>query len=331
MSHKKKISLSGVRPTARMHIGNYLGAVKQFVDLQNEYDTRIFIADYHALTTVTDPEQLRQMTFEIVVDYLACGLDPDQVRLYRQSDVPAHAELQCILNNVVPASFLLRAHAYKDAKANNQDVNAGILNYPILMAADIIMYDADIIPVGFDQKQHVEYARDFAEKFNHRYGKTFTLPEPLIMQSTGTVPGVDGRKMSKSYRNFIPLSASDIEISEAVMSIPTDSQPVHEPKVDYEQDVVYRFHTFFTPEPELAKITEGYAKGGLSYQESKKILIESIKQVIGPIRDRRSKLEQKPKEIYDLLTEGAKKSRVEAEQKMVQVRQTVGLDPRKDQ
>ncbi|MEX1087467.1 MAG: tryptophan--tRNA ligase, partial [Candidatus Paceibacterota bacterium] len=308
----KKILVSGVKPTARPHVGNYLGAMKQFVDMQNEYDTRIFIADYHALTTIRDAETLREMSFNIAVDYLAIGLDPKTTRIYKQSDIPSHTELAVILSNIVPASYLTRAHAYKDAEQKGKEINAGTLYYPILMAADIIMYDADVVPVGSDQKQHVEYARDFAEKFNTVYGDTFRIPEPYILEETKTVPGTDGRKMSKSYNNYIGLFASDEEIEKGIMSIPTDSQPLESPKTNYENDTLYQLHTHFTTGSELDKVNEGYREGGLGYKESKEILIKSLKEFIDPLRRKREVVANDTDHVFSVLDEGARAAQGEA-------------------
>ncbi len=325
MKQPNKKMLSGVKPTGRCHLGTYLGAMRQFVDLQESHDIKIFIADLHALNSIYDPDRMQELSREIAIDYLALGLDPEKVCIYRQSQVPEHTELQSILNNVVPVSYLLRAHAYKDARQKGEEVNAGVFNYPVLMAADIILYDTDVVPVGRDQKQHVEYARDFAEKFNLRYGTTFKLPEPLIMEDSGEVPGIDGRKMSKSYHNFIRMDADKEEIREAVMSIPTDSQPVHQPKVDYTEDIVYKLHTFFTPPLQLAEITQGYREGGLSYKESKERLMESIENVIRPLREKRREIEEQPELVREVLAKGARSARREAAEKMAEVREKIGL------
>jgi len=325
MAVNKKRLLTGAQASGKLHLGNYFGALKQFLELQFDYDARVFIADYHSLTTVYNPDDLKLFSQEVTLDYLSIGLDPEHIRLYRQSDVPAHCELQTILNNVVPVSYLMRAHAFKDAEAKGVEINAGTFNYPILMAADIIIYDTEVVLVGSDQKQHVEYARDFAGKFNQRYEDTFTLPEPLILEDVGLIPGLDGRKMSKSYRNHIPISATDEEVFEAIMSIPTDSQPIDQPKENYLDDTLYQLHTFFTTGSDLGKVKEGYLKGGLGYRESKEILIKNILEILEPIRVRRQELEQKPDLVASVLDDGAKRSRLEAEAKLEEVRRRVGL------
>ena len=204
-----KILVSGVKPTGRPHIGNYLGAMKQYADLQNDFESYIFIADLHALTTLQNPTELRSNIFDVALDYLAIGLNPDKVTIYKQSDVPQVAELAWIFESLTTMPYLMRAHAFKDAEAKNKEINVGTFNYPMLMAADILLPDADVVPVGLDQKQHIEIARDTAEKFNRIFGETFKLPEPLIMDTVKTIPGTDGQKMSKSYKNTIGLFATD--------------------------------------------------------------------------------------------------------------------------
>jgi len=219
----RKILLSGVKPTGKPHIGNYFGAMKQFVELQTSYESYVFIADLHALTTVQNRGELEENTINVILDYLSIGLDPKKVVIYKQSDVPQVTELGWIFNCITTVPYLMRAHAYKDAVANNKEPNVGLFDYPLLMAADILIQGADVVPVGQDQKQHVEIARDTAEKFNHIFGETFKLPEPLILKGVAAVPGIDGRKMSKSYGNTISLFATDEEVEGTVMSIVTDS------------------------------------------------------------------------------------------------------------
>jgi len=322
----KQVLVSGQKPTGTPHLGNYLGAMKQFVALQEKYDTRIFIADYHALTGTPDPHELRDATYEMAVSYLAIGLDPQQTRIYKQSDVPSHTELTTVLSNTVPASYLTRAHASKDAEQKGEEINAGTLYYPILMTADIIMYDTHVVPVGEDQKQHLEYARDFVQRFNARYSETFREPEPLISEDVKSIPGTDGRKMSKSYGNTIPLFASNDQIRNAVMGIPTDSQPVDEPKEGFENDIIYQLHTHFTPEGELARMTDGYKNGGLSYKESKDVLITSLHNYIEPLRKRRDEIANDRDYVFSVLDAGARAARAEAAEKMNDVRSRIGLE-----
>jgi tryptophanyl-tRNA synthetase len=241
-----KILLSGVKPTGRPHIGNYFGAMKQFVESQasGNYECLFMIADYHALNLIQNKDEMKTLIRDLVIDYLAIGLDPQKSVLFKQSDVSAHTELTWIFDTLVTMPYLMRAHAFKDAEAKDKEINVGTFNYPVLMAADILLYDADAVPVGQDQKQHLEYARDIAQKFNNAFGETFKLPEPLIYENVATVPGIDGRKMSKSYSNTIPLFASREEITKAVMGIVTDSGgdiPAN----------VYNIHKLFKSEAEL--------------------------------------------------------------------------------
>ena len=312
---EKKILLSGVKPTGRPHIGNYFGAMKQFVDLQDSYESRIFIANLHALTTVQNKEELEKVTKEVVYDFLGIGLDPAKATLYYQSDVPHVAELAWIFECLTTMPYLMRAHAFKDAEAKNKDINVGTFNSPMLMAADILVHDADVVPVGKDQKQHIEIAREVAEKFNRTYGETFKVPEPLILEDVATVAGTDGQKMSKSYNNTIPLFASDDEIESSVMSIVTDSG----------QDIpknVYEIHKLIKSEEELQKL---YRDKKGQYKELKEELIKDLKTFIGPMRARRVEWESKPEEVEKILAEGGKKMRKVVHEKMLDVRAKVGL------
>jgi tryptophanyl-tRNA synthetase len=319
----KKILLSGVKPTGRPHIGNYFGAMKQFVELQNEYESYVFIADLHAITTVQNKEELSSNIVEETIDYLAIGLDPKKVVLFKQSDIPAIAELGWIFNCITTVPYLMRAHAYKDAEAKNKEINVGVFDYPLLMAADILIQDADVVPVGQDQKQHVEYARDTAEKFNRIFGETFKIPEPLILQNVATLPGTDGRKMSKSYNNTIGLFATDEEIRKAVMSIPTDSKGIEEPK-DPETCNVFALHKVVTPAEKLEAIRKRYVEGGIGYKESKDVLVESLSNFITPLRERRAQLSKNKSKILKILKKGGKIAAKRIEKKMAEVRVKVG-------
>ena len=321
----KKILLSGVQPTGRVHIGNYFGAMKQFVDLQDKYDCYIFIADYHALTTVQNKEKLNKGIIDVALDYLAIGIDPKKVILFKQSDIPQVTELTWMFNCITTVPYLMRAHAFKDREAKNEEVNAGLFDYPILMASDILMQDADIVPVGQDQKQHVEYARDTAQKFNRIYGETFTVPESFILPNVETVPGTDGRKMSKSYGNVIPLFATDEEIRKAVMSIPTDSKGVAEPK-NPDESLLFAIHKMFLKDDVLKALRERYEKGGMGYKEAKEMLIKDITDFIRPIREKREMLAKDMDTVFDILKEGGKRASLRAEKKMADVRKKVGVD-----
>jgi len=323
METRGNILVSGVKPTAgQAHIGNYFGAMKQFVDLQDKFESYIFVANYHALTQIQDRELLEKASRNIIADYLAIGIDPEKTTLYIQSDIPEVTELAWIFNCIVTVPYLQRAHAYKDAVAKGNDVNVGTFTYPVLMAADILIQNADIVPVGSDQKQHVEIARDIAQKFNSLYGETFSLPEPHILEEAGIVLGTDGRKMSKSYGNTIPLFATHKEIEEAIMSIPTDSKGIDEPK-DVKNDVVYQLHTIFTSDPDMERVRKGYLEGGLSYKDSKDILINSIENFIDPLRERRNAIQDN--EIDSVIQQGSTRVRERAQKKLEEVRKKVGI------
>jgi tryptophanyl-tRNA synthetase len=332
--NNKKILLSGVKPTGRPHIGNYFGAMKQFVELQDKYESYVFIADLHSLTTARDAKQLKQDTLDLAIDYLAIGLDPEKVIFYKQSDVLEHANLAWIFNCLTTMPYLARAHAYKAAEAKNKEVhpaeadsgvNVGLFDYPILMAADILLYDADVVPVGADQKQHVEIARDTAEKFNYHYGETFKLPEPVILETVKTVVGLDGQKMSKSYGNTIPLFADESEIKRLVMTIKTDSKGVEEPK-NPEECNVYALHKLFTPADQLAEIKRRYVEGGIGYKEAKDLLIDNMNKYLAPLREKRVEIAKNPNRVIQILKQGAELARAKAQAKMTDVRAKVGID-----
>jgi tryptophanyl-tRNA synthetase len=314
----KKVLLSGIKPTGTsgLHLGNYFGAIKQFVEMQDSYESFVFIADLHALTTVHDAEQMRKNIFDIAAAYLACGLDPKKVVLFKQSDVAGPiTELTWIFNCITTVPYLERAHAYKDANAKDHEVSVGLFDYPILMAADILIQDADVVPVGADQKQHVEYARDTAQKFNRIWGQTFTIPEPLILEATGVVPGTDGRKMSKSYGNTISLFASDEEISKAVMGIVTDSSGDR-------PENVYAIHKLVRTEAELEPL---YAEHAGKYKALKEALIVDLQNFIRPLREKYLALQANPSEVYAVLADGAEVARKKLEAKQVQIKKAVGL------
>ncbi len=313
----KKVLLSGIQATGDLHLGNYFGAIKQFVDLQDSYESYIFIADLHALTTVQDKETLKKNIFNTAAAYLACGLDPKNVTLFQQSAIGGEvSELAWMFNCITTMAYLERAHAYKDANQKAKEPTVGLFDYPMLMAADILMQDPDIVPVGQDQKQHVEFARDTAEKFNRIWNtEVLSLPEPFILEATGIVPGVDGRKMSKSYKNAIPLFASDEEIEKAVMSIVTDSsgeRPMN----------VYNIHKLFRSEAELDAL---YAEHTGKYKILKEKLIEDVQAFITPIRAKYLELQANPDFVYSVLAEGGEKARARAQKKMDSVRISVGL------
>ncbi len=311
----KKILLSGIQPSGKPHIGNYFGAMRQFVEAQGKYDTRIFIADLHALTSVQRAGELRHNILDVAIDYLAIGLDPAKTLLYKQSDIPEHAELAWIFETITTVPYLERALAYKDAVANGREPSVGLFNYPLLMAADILLYDTDVVPVGQDQKQHVEIARDTAEKFNRLFGDTFKLPEPHIMREVAVVPGIDGRKMSKSYGNTIPLFAEDSEIEKLVMNIVTDSS-AGVPKN------VYEMHKLFRSETELAKL---YKEKEGKYKELKETLIADMKTFIAPLREKRKDIASDAAGVLRILKDGGEKARALARKKMEDVHEKIGV------
>ena len=325
MSNKPQILLTGVKPTGRPHIGNYFGAMKQVIDRQADFETNIiFIADLHALTTNQDPKDLNQQSIDIAIDYMALGLDMKKAILFRQSAISAHSELCWIFNCITTVPYLSRAHAYKDAMAKNREVNVGTFDYPLLMAADILIYDTDVVPVGQDQKQHVEIARDTAEKFNRLFGETFKMPKPMILESVKTVPGLDGQKMSKSYGNTIPLFATDEEIKALVMKIVTDSKAPEEPK-DPAKCNIFALHELFASPEELATLRQRYEAGGIGYKESKEILIASMTKFIAPLRERRQAIAADPTKVLEILKQGAAKARALAEKKIGEVKMKTGL------
>lgn len=320
MQSTKKRLFSGMQSTGRIHIGNYFGALKQFVDLQDQYECFIFIANIHSLTGLPKKETLINDTHNLVLDYLAAGLDPAKAVIFKQSDVPAHTSLAWIFANFVTNAYLERAHAFKDAENKKKEVTTGTFIYPVLMASDILLYDTDVVPVGRDQKQHVEYARDIAGKFNNQYGEVFKLPKELILEEVETVPGTDGQKMSKSYGNTIPLSATDEEITKAVMSIATDSRGKDEVK-NPDDMLLYQIHKLFNPSEELkAQYTQG-----LGYGDAKKMLINDIITFVTPMRERRKVYENDPKLVQDILVRGAMKANDIAMKKIFDVYEAIGL------
>lgn len=314
----KPVLVSGIKPTGDLHIGNYFGAMRQFVDLTKEgkYRPFIFVADYHALNTMQDAQQMKCRIQETVLAYLAIGIDPEQAVLFKQSDVPAHTELCWIFDTLTTMPYLMRAHAFKDAEAKNKEINVGTFNYPMLMAADILLYDAVIVPVGQDQKQHIEIARDTAEKFNRTYKEdVFTLPEPFIMSDVAVVPGTDGQKMSKSYGNVIPLFASREELHKRVMSIVTDSSG-DRPKN------VYAMHKLVRSEQELDAL---YAEHAGNYKMLKELLLEDLDRYLAPIRAKYEALKEDPSIVDEILARGKQEARAISEEKMAWVRRAIGV------
>jgi tryptophanyl-tRNA synthetase len=317
--------LSGVQPSGKLHLGNYFGAVKQHIALQDEGQCFYFIADYHSLTTIHDPKVLRENTHDVALDYLALGLDPKRAVFFRQSDVPEVAELAWILGTVTNMGLLERAVSYKEKIEKGIDASVGLFTYPVLMAADILIYRSNVVPVGKDQVQHIEMCQDMAGKFNRTYGQVFPIPN-YRHDVESKVPGIDGQKMSKSYGNTIEIFAEGKALQKAVMSIVTDSTPVEAPK-DPAKCNVYALYSLFATDAEKASLAERYQAGGFGYGEAKKMLLAKIDAHFAPARQRRKELQQQPDLVEEILREGAKKARGEARKTMADVREKVGMKP----
>lgn len=319
-----KRSLSGIQPSGNIHIGNYFGALKQFVDLQDKYDGLYFVADYHALTSNPKSENLKSMTINAILDYLALGLDPKKSTIFLQSDVPLHTELMWILSNSTPISLLERGHAYKDKIAKGIKANTGLFTYPVLMAADILLYDTDVVPVGKDQKQHVEFARDIAIKFNEQYGKeVFKLPNDLILENVSIVPGTDGEKMSKSYGNIINMFLPEKELKKQVMSIVTDSTALELPKNP--DNNITKIYELFATKERVNQMKEKFISGGYGYGHAKTELFNTIMEYFKEARIYREKLVNNMDYVDDILKQGAKKANELANNKMKIIKEVVGF------
>jgi tryptophanyl-tRNA synthetase len=319
-------ALSGIKPTGTLHLGNYLGAAKQFEMMQQKnYEGFYFIADYHTLNSNPDPESLTRNTWNIVLDYLAFGLDPEKSAIFLQSQIPEVVELAFILGNVTPMGLLQRAHSYKDKLAKDEPINVGLFYYPLLMAADILIYDSDIVPVGKDQKQHVEIARDIAEKFNQQYNsEVFKLPEPYIPDHVAVVPGIDGRKMSKSYDNTIEMFAPKKQLKKQVMSIVTDSTPLEDPK-DPDSCSVFSIYKLFASPDQLEQMKKNYQGGNYGYGHAKKELLALIHDHFDGMRSKREELENNMDYVRDVLRSGSDRAREVAAAKVDLVRKATGL------
>jgi tryptophanyl-tRNA synthetase len=316
--------LSGIQPSGVLHIGNYFGMMRPGIDLQVEEEAFYFIADYHALTSLRDPKALRENSRRVALDFLACGLDPERAALFRQSDVPQVTELAWILATVAPMGLLERAHSYKDKVARGMPASAGLFNYPVLMAADILIYDSDIVPVGKDQKQHIEITRDLAAKMNETYGEIFRLPEPRIQTATEVVPGIDGQKMSKSYHNNIDIFGDEKETRKRFMSIVTDSTPVEAPK-DPTRSTIFQLYSLCATKNEIAEMRDRFQKGGTGYGDFKKEVFEKLWEYFAPMRKRREEILADKLYIDSVLARGAKRANEIADQVMQRVRAAVGL------
>jgi len=318
--------LSGIQPSGRLHIGNYFGMMEPSIRLQNEGDAFYFIADYHALTSTHDPVALRKNVRDLAIDFLACGLDPEKATFWKQSDVVEVTELAWVLSCVTPMGLLERCVSYKDKIAQGVSPSHGLFAYPVLQAADIVIFDAQVVPVGRDQKQHLEVTRDVAQKFNDRYGEgLLVIPEPRIREETAVVPGLDGRKMSKSYDNAIDIfEETEKKLRTKIMRIVTDSTAVEDPK-DPEGSYLVQLYRLFATADEVAGMEASFRAGGSGYGHYKQQLFESIRDRFAPMRERREALVKDAAYVDDVLATGAKKARAEARKVMDRVRAAVGM------
>ncbi len=318
--------LSGIQPSGTLHLGNYFGAMRQHVARQEANECYYFIADYHSLTSVRDPDVLRQNVVEVTLDYLACGLDPSRAVLFRQSDVPQVLELSWVLSTITSMGLLERCHSYKDKVAKGIESSHGLFSYPVLMAADIILYDSERVPVGKDQVQHLEVTRDIAQRFNHLYGETLVVPEAEVEALTAVVPGIDGKKMSKSSdnNNTIEMFAAKKQLEKSVMRIVTDSKTVEEPK-DPEENTVYQLYHLVASSEEAAAMAERFRAGGYGYGDAKKELLARILEYFGPLREKREDLAKDKEIVTDVLADGAKRARAVADRTLERVHKAVGI------
>jgi|ERR1700677_1588385 len=317
--------LSGIKPTGKPHLGNYFGMLRPAIEWQDRGQALYFLADYHALTTVRDPAKLREHSRGVALDFLACGLDPAKAVLFKQSDVPQVTELTWILSTITPMAMLENAHAYKDHLAKNLKPDHGLFAYPVLMAADILIYDSDIVPVGKDQKQHVEITRDLAAKMNQLYGDIFKIPEPSILPALATIPGLDGQKMSKSYDNTIELFLEEKALKKKIMGITTDSTPVEAPK-NPENSSIVNLYKLFVPAADVEKMEADFRAGGTGYGDFKKRLFEAIWVYFEPMRKRRAEIAADPKYIDEVLVRGSEMANDLASKTLQRVRTAVGLE-----
>jgi tryptophanyl-tRNA synthetase len=304
--------LSGIQPSGTLHLGNYFGMMRPAIELQEQGDAYYFIADYHSMTSLFDAAQRRRNTLDVALDFLACGLDPKKAVFFRQSDVPEHCELTWLLSTLTPMGLLERCHSYKDKTAAGIPINHGLFAYPVLMAADILIYDSNVVPVGRDQKQHVEVTRDIAIKFNEAYGTTFVLPEPRIRETVAVVPGTDGRKMSKSYGNTVDLFGDEKAVKAKVMSITMDSRSMEEPKPDAAENNAIKLLKLVAPEAVAAEIEGKLAAGGYGYGTLKKALFEQVWNYFATQRARRRELESNLDYVNQVLRDGAARARAVA-------------------
>ena len=324
-TEKTKRVLSGIQPSGKLHLGNYFGMMKPALELQEQGDAFLFIANYHALTTISDPAALRQNSRDVALDFLACGLDPKRTVFFRQSDVPEVTELTWLLSIVTPMGLLERCHSFKDKIAKGIAPSSALFTYPVLMAADILAVQSNLVPVGRDQKQHVEVTRDIAIKFNLQFGETFTIPDPVIRDDVAVVPGVDGQKMSKSYNNTIELFGTEKETRARIMRVVTDSTPLQDPK-DPATCNVFALFRLLASDSERQDMETRYRAGGMGYGDAKKKLFEVMWTYFAPYRQKRAELEKDPGYVESVLREGAERARAEARKTLNAARKAVGLD-----
>ena len=316
--------LSGIQPSGKLHLGNYFGMMKPALEWQARGEVFLFIANYHALTTVSDPAALRQATLDVALDFLACGLDPAKTAFYRQSDTPEVHELAWFLSTVTPMGLLERCHSYKDKTSKGIAATHGLFAYPVLMAADILAVDGNVVPVGRDQKQHVEVARDVAIKFNNAFGEVFTIPEPQIREEVAVVPGVDGQKMSKSYNNTIEIFGEAKAVQKRIMGIKTDSKTVEEPK-DPDTCNVFKLYKLVASPAEIEALAARYRAGGMGYGDAKKALAAAVEGHFGPMRQKRAELASNLDFVEQVLREGAQKARARASATLERARRAIGV------
>jgi tryptophanyl-tRNA synthetase len=317
--------LTGIQPSGSIHIGNFFGAIRRMVELQDESEMFFCLVDLHAMTSVREPDRLREYVRGLAIDTLSCGIDPERTVFWRQSDVPMVTELTWILSTVTPMGLLERAHAYKDKVAKGISANHGLFAYPVLQAADILLYDAQRVPVGRDQKQHLEITRDIASKLNEAYGDVLVVPEPEIQEATAIVPGIDGQKMSKSYGNTIEMFADEKALRKQVMGIVTDSSAVEDPK-DPDVSTIVALYRLVAPPSDVAQMEAEFRAGGVGYGEFKKRLLGAILDTFAPMRARRAELLRDPGQVDEILALGARRAQAAADLVMARVRTAVGLD-----
>ncbi|MEI6218595.1 MAG: tryptophan--tRNA ligase [bacterium] len=316
--------LSGIQPSGKLHLGNYFGMMKPALELQNDGQAFLFIANYHALTTVDNPKALRENTFDVALDFLACGLDHSRTVFFRQSDVPEVTELTWLLSTVTPMGLLERCHSYKDKIAKGIAPTHALFSYPVLMAADILAYQSNMVPVGQDQKQHVEVTRDIAIKFNNQFGPVFTIPEPSIRETVAVVPGLDGRKMSKSYDNHVELFGSEKDTRARVMRIVTDSTPLEGPK-DPDKCTVHSLYRLLVKPDEAAEMAARYRAGGYGYGQAKKALADAVIDYFKEFRTKREEFKKDPGHVESVLRKGAEIARAEARKTLNKAREAMGI------